>query len=310
MKITQVHITIGQFDFDYVHEIDIVSGWESLTDTAEIQLPANLKYDKNKLKELIKKDNKVSISYGYEPNVYPVFEGFVSAVKPSVPVVIECEDLMWKLKQIQLNDVAKNETIKSFLDRNLPDFEIDAFEVELPRFIASKVSASKVLEQIKSDFGLRSFVRDGKVTVGKQYDPEYAEEKFVVLNETVKDDNLEYKSKDDVKIKITAISNMSNGEKHEIEIGDEGGDSKTLNFYNIPVSELQKLAEKEAERLIYDGFRGSLELFGEPFVRQGDVLTIQDNEDSDKVGSYWIDQVTYKIGVGGYSQGIKLGAQT
>jgi hypothetical protein len=241
--------------------------------------------------------------------MYKVFDGFVSAVKPSVPVVIECEDLMWKLKQTTINDVARNETIRSFLDRNLPNYEVDAFEVELPKFIASNTTAAKVLDQIKSDFGLRSFIRDGKITVGKQYDPEYAVEKFVVLNETVKDDELEYKSKDDVKIKITAISNMANGEKHEVELGDPEGDERTLNFYNIPKAELEKIAEKEAERLIYDGFRGSLELFGEPFVRHGDILTIQDNEDSDKVGTYFIDEVTYSIGVGGFSQSVKLGAR-
>jgi len=310
MKVTQVHITIGQFEFDYVHQIDITSGWESLTDNATIALPAALKYDKNKLKDLIKKGDAVSISYGYKPNMYKVFDGFVVAVKPSVPVVIECEDLMWKLKQITINDVAKNETIKSFLDRNLPDYEVDAFEVELPKFIASNTTAAKVLDQIKSDFGLRSFIRGGKITVGKQYDPEYAVEKFVVLNETVKDDELEYKSKDDVKIKITAISNMANGQKHEVELGDPEGDERTLNFYNIPKSELEKIAQKESERLIYDGFRGSLELFGEPFVRHGDILTIQDNEESDKRGTYYIDEVTYSIGVGGFSQDVKLGARS
>src|SRR5690554_176563 len=310
MKVTQVHITIGQFTFDYVHKAEIISGWESLTDTAVIMLPANLKLDKNKLKDLIKKGDAVTISYGYKPNMYLAFEGFVSAVKPTIPIEIECEDLMWKLKQLQINDVAKNETIKSFLERNLPDFEIDAFDIDLPRFIASKISAAKLLDQIKSDFGLRSFIRNGKITVGKQYDPEFAKEQFVVLNETVKEDDLEYKSKEDVKVKVAAISNMADGTKHEIEIGDPNGDSKTLNFYNIPVSQLKKLAEKEAERLIYDGWRGGLTLFGEPFVRQGDILTIQDNEDSDKVGSYWIDKVNYSIGVDGHQQEITLGART
>jgi len=310
MKVTQTHITIGNFDFDYVHEAEITSGWESLTDTAVIKLPANLKLDKNKLKDLIKKGDAVTISYGYEPNMHLAFAGFVTGVKPTIPIEIECEDLMWKLKQIQVNDVARNETILSFLQRNLPDFEIDSFEVDLPRFIASNISAAKLLDQIKSDFGLRSFIRDGKVTVGKQYDPEFATKHFVVLNETVKEDDLEYKSADDVKVKVIGISNMADGQKHEVEIGDPDGDSNTLNFYNIPVSQLKALTEEEAKRLIYDGWRGGLTLFGEPFVKQGDILTIQDNEDSDKVGSYWIDEVNYTVGVNGHQQGIKLGART
>lgn len=309
MKIPQLNITIGQYQFDFVHSYEITSSWENLTDTGTIQLPAALKFDRNNLKELIKKGDAVLIQFGYAPNLNTLFAGFVSQVQASVPVVIEVEDLMWKLKQVKVDAVAKNEQITTFLQRVLPQFEFDGFEVQLPKFFVSKMTGAKLLDQIKSDFGFPSYIRNGVVTVGKQYDPQYAVTKSVILNETVKSDDLQYKSKDDVSLNITAISNMSNGQKHEVIIGDQDGESRTLNFYNIPKNQLQEIAEAEAEKFIYDGFRGSLTLFGEPFVRHGDILHIQDNNESDKQGKYFIDQVIYQGGVSGFSQTVKLGAR-
>lgn len=309
MHIPQVNIKIGAYIFDYVHEYSIDSSWEELTDKGRIVLPANLTWNSYKLKEVIEKGAEVSIEFGYDGNMQRIFTGFVSAVSPSVPVVIEVEDLMWKLKQTKISAVAKNETILDFCKRVMPGYEFDGFDIELPTFIANKITGAKLLDQIKSDFGLRSFVRNGVIVIGKQYDAETANEVIFSLGENIKSDSLEYKSKDDVKLNITAISNMASGQKHEVVIGDEDGESRTLNFFNIPKADLQKIAEKEAERLIYDGFRGSFIAFGEPFVKHGDIVDLRDSEDTDKQGRYFVDAVTYTGGVNGFTQVIKLGGR-
>jgi hypothetical protein len=209
-----------------------------------------------------------------------------------------------------VNDIAKNETIQSFLSRVAPDIEFDCYAIELPRFLASKISVAQLLDQIKSDYGLRAFVRNGKVVVGKQYDPENYTVHIAELENNVLSDDLEYMVKDELKIKVRAISNLSSGKKIEVELGDKDGEERTLNFYNIASeSELQKIAQKEMERLIYDGYRGSLTFFGEPFVQHGDVIEIRDPKESDKTGRYWVDGVNYSFGVGGYRQTVKLGAR-
>jgi len=310
MYVLNSNITIGEYEFDYVTEIQIESTWESQTVKGSITLPAALRFDKGKLKTSIKKGDTVSVQIGYDGNLNTIFEGFVARVKPSVPVVIEVEDAMWKLKQIEINDTAKNETVKSFLERNLPDFEIDCFDIELPRFVANKITAAKLLDQLKSDYGLYSFFRRGKLVVGKQYDPTDYAVQIVKFKYNIAEDNLEYSAKEDVKIKVTAISNMASGEKIEVELGEPDGEGLTLNFYNLPQAELKNVAEKEMERLVYDGYRGGLTIFGDPFVRTGDVLELQDAEETDKTGRYWIDGVTYMFGTGGFRQQIKLGART
>lgn len=303
------HITIGSIEFDFVHEYSVESSWMELTDTARIVLPANLKVSEKNLKSTIKKGDAVTIASGYDGNMYVVFQGYVSAVKPTVPIEIECEDLMWQLKQVKVNAVVKNTTIPHFLRSVIPGIDVNGFNVELPQFVAQDISAAKLLQEIKSDFGLMCFIREGKLQVANQYDKEYARDIVAELGYNVKDDNLEYVDKEDVKLNITAISNMANGTKHEVVIGDPDGDSRTLNFFDVPQADLQKLAEQEAERLIYTGFRGTLTLFAEPFARHGDIVEIRDPQESDKVGRYWIDKVIYKGGVNGFEQVIELGAQ-
>jgi hypothetical protein len=303
------HITIGSIEFDFVHEYSVESSWMELTDTARIVLPANLKVSEKNLKSTIKKGDAVTIASGYNGNLHVLFQGYVSAVKPTVPIEIECEDLMWQLKQIKVNAVVKNTTIPDFLRSVIPGIDVNGFDVELPQFVAQDISAAKLLQEIKSDFGLMCFIREGKLQVANQYDKEYARDIVAELGYNVKDDNLEYVDKEDVKLNITAISNMSNGTKHEVVIGDPDGDSRTLNFYDVPQADLQKLAEQEAERLIYTGFRGTLTLFAEPFARHGDIVEIRDPKESDKVGRYWIDKLSYKGGVNGFEQVIELGAQ-
>jgi hypothetical protein len=217
---------------------------------------------------------------------------------------------MWKLKQIQVNENAKSESMQTYLQRVL-NMEVDCFDVHLNKFIASKITGAQLLNQIKSDFGFPSFIRNGKLVVGKQYADSGYKHHVVTFdnatNSNVADNSLEFTSKDDVKIKVTAISNLPSGEKHEVELGDPDGESRTLNFYDISEADLKAIAEKEMDRLQYDGYRGDLTLFGEPYVEHGDVIQLQNDQESDKTGSYWVDGVTYKFGVGGIRQSVKLG---
>jgi hypothetical protein len=312
MFVLQCHIVIGSFTFDFVNQINVESTWKEQTDKATIILPAALRVDSNKLKNAIPKGSEVTIQIGYKDRLNTVFKGFVSRIRPKVPVEIECEDLMWKLKQIQINENAKNESMQSYLSRVLP-YPVDCFDVHLPKFIASKVTGAQLLNQIKSDFGFPSFIRNGTIVVGKQYDPVNYSTHIVTIDNSkdsnVAQDGLEFTSKDDVKIKVTAISNMDSGEKIEIELGDPDGESRSLNFYNISKNDLQAIAEKEMARLRYDGYRGDLTIFGEPFVRHGDIMQLRNDQESDKTGRYHVDGVTYSFGTGGIRQSIKLGAR-
>ncbi len=309
MRVLKSHITIGKYEFDFVHELRIETSWMTQTQKGTIILPAALKFDIGTLKSEIKKGDEVTIKIGYDDHPNTIFTGFVARLKPSIPVVIEVEDAMWKLKQIEVNDTAKDESLKSFLERNIP-YEVDCFDINIYRFVASKITASQLLNELKNDYGFYSFFKNGKLVVGKQYDPANYTTQILEMYYNILEDNLEYKTKDDVKIKVTAISNMADGTKHEVELGDPEGESRSLNFYNLPKAELTKIATKEIERLSYDGYRGDITIFGEPFFQIGDVAEIRNAKESDKTGRYWVDAVDYSFGVNGYRQTITLGSRT
>lgn len=305
MNVLTSHIVIGAFTFDFVNDFAIETSWEDLTDKGTITLPRNLKWPDGDWNKAIPRGTAVTISAGYNGLLNPIFKGFVTRVKPLVPLVIEVEDQMWKLKQVIVNATCDNESLGAFLERVLA-VKVDAFEINVPRFVCNKITGAKLLDKIKTEYGLYSFFKDDVLVVGKQYDGTNAEH-TVILNDNIASDDLEYSLKEDFKIKITAISTMPDGSKIEKEFGDPDGDSKTLNFYNILVFDLEGLAKKELERMAYDGYKGSVTLFGEPFVKVGDILKIIDPKESDKQGRYFIDAVTYQFGVSGFRQSVKLG---
>lgn len=308
MEQVVVNITIGGYTLDFAESFEVQSSWKTLTDTATIIEPAKLKFDRGTLRDSIRKGSEVLIQAGYLPNLQTIFRGFVTSVKPSTPVEIECEDYMWKLKQVQVNDVASNETLRSFLERNIKDIEIDCFDVSLPKYIASKITATQLLEELKKDFGFPAFIRDNKLVIGKQYDPDNNTEHTCTLHYDVAEDDLEYETKDDISFNVTAISNLQSGEKIEIQLGDPEGESRTLNFYDLNKTELQKIAQSEFDRLYYDGYRGSFTYFGYAVIKPGDVVNLQDRLSSDKQGRYFVDDVTYSLSQSsGIRQTVQIG---
>lgn len=310
MKVLNCNISIGEYIFTYVKKLEIETSWKMLTDTAVITLPSNVKdaFNHNKLSKAVKAGDPVVISIGYDEELVEAFRGYVTHVAPRVPVQITCEDEMWKLKQNNIVDSGKKQYLNDLLAKHFPNYTINAINVEIGKYYIDNISGAKFLEALKKDFGLYSFFRGNTLCVGKRYDRNTSGAAKFKLDYNIAKDDLEFKAADQVKLKIRAISNNSNGTKTEVELGDPAGESRTLNFYNLSKAELQAAAEREKERLIYDGWRGSFKAFGEPFVKHGDIVTLEHNEESDKTGKYWVDAVKYTFGTDGFRQEIKLGS--
>ncbi len=310
MKIPVCKISIGSFEFDYVHAVEVSSSWDELTDSATILLPSKLKLDKDSLKDVLAKGDECEVQLGYDDNLQTVFKGYLTAIKPTTPIELSFEDEMWKLKQLNINTSFKGGSLVDFLESVFPGTEIDAFDLQMAPFYADNINGARLLDQIKSDYGLRSFFRNGVLVIGKQYDPNDYKKHIFKIDYNMEGESLEFMSKEDVKIAVRAISNNPDGTKVEVEFGDSDGDTKTLNFYNLDESELRKVAEKELSQMKYDGWRGPFTAFGEPMVKHGDAVELRHATESDKVGTYWIDAVHTTFGIDGFRQEITLGAIT
>ena len=116
----------NEYVFDFVNHIEISSSWKNLTDTAKITIPKNLYaqtpsglvtwegkylYARSPVAPILMRGDRVKIELGYYYKPTPggdyvtelntEFEGFITKINPKMPLVIECEDNMWLLKQAQ-----------------------------------------------------------------------------------------------------------------------------------------------------------------------------------------------------------------
>ncbi len=293
-----------------VTEIDFVSTWKETTDRGHIILPRNVKFfDKHKVKDTFRRGDALTIYFGYNGNLIKEFEGYVTEVAADIPVVIKFEDEMYKVKRLPVNFSSANTTLEKLLKTIIPSYELDILEgVTLGAVRLPKTQVGPVLEKLKSDWNLYTFMRGKQVVCGKYYSNDYDTVKFHLERNCVST-SLNYKSKDDVQIKIKVVSTLSNGQKIEVNgIGDKDGLERQLTFYNITVkAELEKLGKREYNKYKVDRFDGSYLGFGIPSVKHGMKCELQSTLYKDRTGVYYIEKVHKTFNDGGIRQDITLG---
>lgn len=311
--------SISGFDFTFINNFDIHSTWENLTDTATIIIPKKLVYKRNGVRvdnitegsnPVFKRGDAVTLAAGYDGKVTQRFAGFLADITPRLPLKFECQDLLWKLKQVSINKFSeKNVTLKSLLTAIMPaDIPFTALDFTLGLFRIKNATVAEVLEYLKKTYGIVSYFRDGRLISGFAYtttDP--AQLKIVPFQlesnadnnkgNVVSDADLIYKRVDDVKIKVKAISIHPDNTRTEIERGDTDGELRTLHFYDVSEAELKRLADEKISRLKYEGWRGSFTAFIEPEVRHGDAVKIKSLIFPEKDGTYLVKGVRTSVGV-------------
>jgi len=112
---------------DFVEDVQIKSTWKNLTTTCTIKFPRNI-YIKtpdgnvnwvsqsaytpqtgNTNPPILLRGDRISVQLGYYYNpgngyitqLNEEFNGFITKINPKMPMEIECEDMMWLLKQAQ-----------------------------------------------------------------------------------------------------------------------------------------------------------------------------------------------------------------
>lgn len=301
------HIEIGNMAFDWVNEVAIESSFKTLTDTCVIKLPRNLNLMGKSIKDLISKGDKVLVKLGYDDNPLLEFEGYVTGVKPNIPLEISCEDEMYKLKTGSLKKSWRNVNLSEVIKYIAPKYETDIYEAELGSFSINNETPAQVLQRIKETYGLYSYFKNNKLICGKVYSLISNKEHAYHFQQNIISHSLEYRKKDELKIKVKAISTTGDNSKIEVEVGDKDGEEHTLNFYKLSKTELEKRAKEELVKLGYDGYKGSFVSFGIPTAKHGDKAVLSDNEYKERTGNYAIFSVKTTFGMSGYRREIEIG---
>lgn len=301
-------ITIGQVQFDTVHSVKITESIKSLDTTATLVLPKNFKEAKTNgrrtdleskpIIDFIAVGDSVDIKLGYDDDLQTEFKGYVSRISSDVPLMIECEDEMWQLKQGNINKTIKNIKLSELIDLVAPSYEKEiTADLSFEKYEINNASPYRVLEALQNNpnFGIHSYFVDSVLHVGFASDLKPSNPHQYNLHRNVRSHTgLEFKRQSDYKIQFKAISKNSDGTKATALVGDPNGALRTLHYTGKTSAELKALAESKLNSLVFDGYTGSYSAFGIPRVKAGDGISITDPDypDGERTGEYLVESVT------------------
>lgn len=279
-----------------VTSVVIETSWKTLTDTAEITLPRNVKFfDNQNVKEVFRKGDPVTIELGYDERFVTEFQGYISTVSADTPIIIKCDDEMYNLKKMKAHYTSKSVTLDKLIKDLVKGYDIDVLQgVQLGGVRFANTTVYKVLEKLQDNpYNLHSYFKGKQLVVGKYYADDAANNPYKLrLEKNVVSNELTYRSREDVILKINATSVLVNGKSIKYELGEDGGDVLNLNYYNIEVkAELEKKVKQDYDRRKQGGLDGTVTLFGIPSVAHGGVANIESRRYPDRNGSYYIDTI-------------------
>lgn len=298
------------WSFDFVNAMEITRDTEKLTTEAKITMPKKVKWDKAD-KIPVKRGDSVKISLGYDDNLQTAFVGYVRDVGFKTPIVITCEDEMFKLKQMPTKKKAyRSVSLETLLKDQGISYRLNIMgEQALGAYRVTADTVAALLGKL-SEQGIRSFFRyeDGAPVlycgVLFERDTRPAQVFKTGLN-IISDQSLQQQKAENMRLRVKAVSLMPDNKKIKVEVGDADGEHRTLHTYNKTESELKAWAEQEIKRLKRDGLTGSFTTFGHTLVDCLDAIGIV--IDGVKSGVYQVKKNIVKYGDGGYRQEITLG---
>lgn len=311
MHVLTTDIQIGNYRFDGVVDVEIESSWDNLTDTCTITFPRKLEWKGKQLatgaSPILERKQTVSVLIGYDGLNNEAFSGYVRDISAKIPVSVMCEDAMYLLKSGEITRSYKSVTLGKLLADIMGaiPYKVVA-EYDLGQFRISKATPAKVLQHLREHYLIRCWFRDGVLYAGLPYISEGQRTYSLDFERDVVSNNLEYREKDAVRLKLKAVIVKSGNGSETVEIGDDDGEQRTFHYYNVTAAAATKMLEAEAERLKYTGYRGTLTTFGRPYFRHGDIAELSDPTFPERNGKYLIKKVTTRYGQGGYRQELEL----
>jgi hypothetical protein len=305
----QSEVTIGKVLINHVNHIEVRSSWKDLTDTATITVPRNLNYKDERIDQLIKRFDPVTIKTAHTLNGVTTwvteFEGYVREVEPNVPVKIYCEDEMLLLKGTKpFNKLWKNAKLKDIIATIAPGYKTEIVDATLS-YKAENKTAAQIMYDLR-EYIIYSYFKsvNGVRTLysGFAYSFNFSNHVYHMQNNVRPGNSLKYRMQidpaiDPAGVVIKAIAHNPDGSKtvEYYPSQDSKGELITLPFSTLSDVEatrrklLKEYALAEFKRLNTDGYRGDLSGFATPVVRHGDTVTIRDAQYPEREGKYFVD---------------------
>lgn len=298
---------------EHISEVEIVRDMESLTDTCKIMLPKRMKWN-NHDEIPLRQGDKVEVSLGYDDRLELAFVGYIRQVGFKPPILIECEDEMYRLKMMPTKKLAyRSVTIEQLLKDQGLSYDIRVLgEQSLGQYRIKNDTIASLLGELKEQ-GIKAFFRyeEGKpiLYAGVLFEQDGISPTQVFSSgvNIIDDSSLKQEKAEVMRIKVKAISIMPNNKKIKLELGDKDGELRTIHTYNKEKAELKAWAEQEIKRLKRDGLSGSFTTFGYKLIDKMEVIGLK--IEGKRQGLYLVKKNTIKYGSSGYRQEIELGTR-
>jgi hypothetical protein len=286
------------FAFTSVSTFKVESSWKVLTDTAEFVVSKQLCFaDQKRVFDLVKSGDPVYLEAGYNGEYNREFTGFISEVQDDLPVLFKCEDNMYTLKRTPVNKSYKGVKLQTLLNDIVPsNYKIDCADVVLGDLLYQNYTVSQVLTELKDNYGIYSYFVGETLVSGKIYRDNTRQVKYTFTKNILPGNDLKYRRKEDIRIKVTMTSHLKNGKKKKKTYGESDGEEQKLICAGVEdEAQLLELAKKEYNRLKINGWKGGFRGFGLPFIQHGDTIVLTNLENPDKNGNYYCDGVTTSL---------------
>lgn len=317
-------ISIGKYTFLRCNEVVIEKSTALVQDTARIKLPLtavlpvkNVPVTTIELAKTLKIGDKVNITLAYnEAYNKTEFVGYVKRINPGMPLEIECEDAIWLLRRKNIKKSWAQVTLRQVLEEIVSGTGIelsgDIPEMILKPYGLKDIDGAFALQKIADEYGLKVYLKpDGKLWAGLSYTENSGKVNYCINGEesnVITANELKWRSKDDVKIKVKGVNIRKDNTRTEVELGDENGSLRTLFFYNVQSKkELENLAKQELNKLKFDGYEGKITTFLIPEALPGMTANLTDEIFTDRSGSYYIESVKTTFGTSGARREVELG---
>jgi hypothetical protein len=322
----------GKATFYNVADLSVTTSMGTFTDTCKLTLPriySKHNRDEKDLVKIFKRGDEITIQLGYDETLETVFKGYLKSVSTGRPVVIECENEAWKLKQItlkpqyyaKLNIKKFVEEHKKIIEEQMPGFTTEIIDVDLGEVrINGDTSLAKVFDYFMANYPFRFFFRDGifygVLPSSMMLKNDVIKTHKFKFGQNIISDSLTYTLADDVKIQIVAKAILKNNKKIEYKTPEEGEIRTFLVPGATTEADLKTYAEDTLKTYKVNKMSGDFTAFGLPFVKKGDIVHLFDIDNDNKVRNeerndkkFLVEGVTYTFGKGGYRQKIILGMQ-
>jgi hypothetical protein len=303
--------------FTALSECNIVEDTSNLTDTCELKLPRNIRwqgYVSEKGTPPIKRGDRITVELGYDDDLKVRFAGYVRSVDAKVPITIKCEDGMFLLKSLKAEPKAfKNATLKEIVEHLLKgtniSYKLIDDNIHIGAWRITQPNVSQELQELKDKVMLSSYFRfiDGKsvLYIGLAYPTDNRDKHLFKHGKNIISEDFTYREKDDIRVRVEAQSFNAKHKKLTYEYGDKDGEVIKLRIDGLTEEELKKYALQALERYKQSGFKGSFETFGVPEVSKCDMVEIHASDGNS--GTYLVKKNEISFGTNGYRQKIELG---